>query len=146
MVNAIHARYNYSLILARISLSLKSWYSWMSAGSRAAQRRARASCAVPAEEGREHEGSGLPHTLSPRPLQSLFPSPAPHTPLTSSPTLIGEPPQLGRRTRSPSLTEQGTTLPSWVAPGPTAMTVASGRGDWVAVEGRKMPVAVFCSG
>lgn len=32
------------------------------------------------------------------------------------------------------------------APGPTAMTVASGRGDWVAVEGRKMPEAVFCGG
>ena len=31
-------------------------------------------------------------------------------------------------------------------PGPTAMTVASGRGLFVADVGRKMPVAVFCSG
>jgi hypothetical protein len=30
------------------------------------------------------------------------------------------------------------------APGPTAITVASGRGLFVADVGRKMPVAVFC--
>lgn len=38
-------------------------------------------------------------------------------------------------------------LPSLLgAPGPTAMTVASGRGLVVADVGRKMPVAVFCLG
>ncbi len=105
------------------------------------------SCAVPAEErGRGTRAAGYR-----TPSHLVLFSPSFHRlhrtlSLTSSPTLIGEPPQLGRRTRSPSLTEQGTTLPSWVAPGPTAMTVASGRGDWVADEGRKMPVAVFCSG
>lgn len=31
------------------------------------------------------------------------------------------------------------------APGPTATTVASGRGEEVEVEGRKMPEAVFCA-
>lgn len=67
--------------------------------------------------------------------------------LTSSPTLMGLPPHPGSRTRSPALTLVGTTLPSLPgAPGPTAMTVASGRGVWVAAEGRKRPEAVFCAG
>ena len=64
--------------------------------------------------------------------------------LTSSPSLMGLPPQPGRRTRSPAFTLVGTTLPSLsAAPGPTAMTVASGRGWLVVDEGRKMPLAVF---
>lgn len=63
---------------------------------------------------------------------------------TSSPTLIGFPPHPGRRTRSPGFTAVGTTLPSLSgAPGPTAMTVASGSGVLVVDDGRKMPVAVF---
>jgi hypothetical protein len=38
------------------------------------------------------------------------------------------------------------SLPSLsVAPGPTAMTVASGSGELVADVGRKRPVAVFCT-
>ena len=66
--------------------------------------------------------------------------------LTSSPTLIGFPPQPGNKTLSPGWTEIGATVPSLLgAPGPTAMTVASGRGEVVAEEGRKMPVAVFCA-
>lgn len=71
----------------------------------------------------------------------------PRPKLTSSPTLMLCPPQLGRRTLSPTLTETGWTAPSLLgAPGPVAMTLASGRGELVADEGRKMPVAVFCSG
>lgn|SRR6266702_1132957 len=63
---------------------------------------------------------------------------------TSSPTLIELPPQPGSSTRSPALTDVGTTLPSlFGAPGPTAMTVASGRGLDVADVGRKIPFAVF---
>ena len=63
---------------------------------------------------------------------------------TSSPSLIELPPQPGRRTRSPALTDGGTTFPCLLgAPGPTAMTVASGRGEVVAEEGRKIPDAVF---
>lgn len=66
-------------------------------------------------------------------------------PHTSSPTLIEFPPHPGRRTRSPALTTVGMTTPSLLgAPGPTAMTVASGRGLLVAEVGRKIPVAVFC--
>lgn len=64
--------------------------------------------------------------------------------LTSSPTLIGLPPQPGKSTRSPAFTVVGTTLPSlFGAPGPTAITVASGSGLFVALDGKKMPVAVF---
>ena len=64
---------------------------------------------------------------------------------TSSPTLMELPPQPGKRTRSPGFTLVGTTLPSlFGAPGPTAMTVASGRGLDVEDEGRNMPDAVFC--
>lgn len=64
--------------------------------------------------------------------------------LASSPTFIELPPQPGSKTRSPALTFGGTTLPSlsW-APGPTAMTVASGRGLLVADVGKKIPDAVF---
>ena len=63
---------------------------------------------------------------------------------TSSPTLIELPPQPGRRTRSPAFTFVGTTLPSLSgAPGPVAMTVASGSGLLVADAGRKTPDAVF---
>lgn len=66
---------------------------------------------------------------------------------TSSPSLMGLPPQPGSKTLSPTLTETGVTTPSLlVAPGPTAMTVASGRGEEVADEGRKIPVAVFYIG
>ncbi len=55
---------------------------------------------------------------------------------SSSPTLIELPPQLGKRTLSPDLTEVGTTLPSLSgAPGPVAMTLASGRGEEAAEEG-----------
>ena len=65
---------------------------------------------------------------------------------TSSPILIELPPQPGSRTLSPALTETGITAPSlFGAPGPTAMTVASGSGEEVAEVGRKMPVAVFWS-
>lgn len=39
-----------------------------------------------------------------------------------------------------------TTLTLFGAPGPTEITVASGRGLEVAEEGRKMPVAVFLGG
>lgn len=64
--------------------------------------------------------------------------------LTSSPTLIGDPPHPGNKTLSPTLTETACKTPSlFGAPGPTAMTVASGRGDAVAEEGRNRPVAVF---
>jgi len=64
---------------------------------------------------------------------------------TSSPTLIELPPHPGNSTRSPALTLVGTTLPSlFGAPGPTAITVASGNGELVEDEGRKIPDAVFC--
>jgi hypothetical protein len=63
---------------------------------------------------------------------------------TSSPTLIALPPHPGRRTRSPAWTDILTILPSLsVAPGPTEMTVASGKGEFVADVGRNRPVAVF---
>jgi hypothetical protein len=64
--------------------------------------------------------------------------------LTSSPTLIGDPPHPGNKTLSPTFTDTACKTPSlFGAPGPTAMTVASGSGDEVAEEGRKRPVAVF---
>ena len=64
--------------------------------------------------------------------------------VTSSPTLIGLPPHPGNRTLSPTFTDTACTTPSLLgAPGPTAMTVASGSGEAVADEGRKIPVAVF---
>lgn len=57
------------------------------------------------------------------------------------------PPHPGKRTLSPALTLTGTTSPDLLgAPGPTATTVASGRGVDVADVGRKRPVAVFCQG
>lgn len=59
---------------------------------------------------------------------------------------MGFPPHPGSRTRSPAFTLTGTIVPfEFGAPGPTAITVASGRGLEVAEDGRKMPVAVFCS-
>lgn len=65
--------------------------------------------------------------------------------LTSSPTFIELPPHPGSNTRSPAFTAVGTMSPFLLgAPGPTAMTVASGRGLFVTEVGRKMPVAVFC--
>ena len=65
---------------------------------------------------------------------------------TSSPTLIAFPPQPGNNTRSPALTEVGTIRPSLSgAPGPTAITVASGSGLDVAEVGRNIPDAVFCA-
>lgn len=64
--------------------------------------------------------------------------------LTSSPSLIELPPHPGRRTLSPVLTVVGTTFPSLSgAPGPTAITVASGKGLVVDDWGRKIPEAVF---
>jgi len=49
--------------------------------------------------------------------------------LTSSPSLIEFPPHPGRRTLSPVLTVVGTIFPLLSgAPGPTAITVASGKG------------------
>ena len=58
--------------------------------------------------------------------------------------MIEFPPQPGNNTLSPGFTLIGNTLPSFVvAPGPTAMTVASGRGPFVDEEGKKIPVAVF---
>lgn len=49
--------------------------------------------------------------------------------LTSSPSLMEFPPHPGRRTLSPALTVVGTIFPSLSgAPGPTAITVASGKG------------------
>ena len=65
--------------------------------------------------------------------------------LTSSPTLILLPPHPGNNTRSPSFTETGTTSPVFEegAPGPTAMTVASGMVVVVDEEGMKRPEAVF---
>ena len=63
---------------------------------------------------------------------------------TSSPTLIALPPQPGNNTRSPALTDVGTTWPSlFGAPGPTAITVASGSGLDVAEVGRNIPDDVF---
>jgi len=63
---------------------------------------------------------------------------------TSSPTLIALPPQPGNRTLSPALTDVGIMRPSlFGAPGPTAITVASGSGLDVAEVGRNIPVAVF---
>ena len=53
----------------------------------------------------------------------------PYMTLASSPSLIEFPPHPGRRTLSPALTAVGTTFPSLSgAPGPTAITVASGSG------------------
>ena len=65
--------------------------------------------------------------------------------LTSSPTLILLPPHPGNNTLSPSFTETGTTSPvlDEGAPGPTAMTVASGMVVVVEEEGMKRPEAVF---
>lgn len=64
---------------------------------------------------------------------------------TSSPSLIEFPPHPGSSTLSPGLTWVGTILPLLSgAPGPTAITVASGKGLFVAEAGRKIPVAVFC--
>ena len=63
---------------------------------------------------------------------------------TSSPTLIALPPQPGKSTLSPALTDVGIMRPSlFGAPGPTAITVASGSGLDVAEVGRNIPVAVF---
>ena len=63
---------------------------------------------------------------------------------TSSPTLIVFPPQPGNKTLSPALTAVGTIRPSlFGAPGPTAITVASGSGLDVAELGRNIPDAVF---
>ena len=63
---------------------------------------------------------------------------------TSSPTFIALPPQPGNKTLSPALTDVGTTRPSLSgAPGPTAITVASGSGLDVAEVGRNIPDAVF---
>jgi hypothetical protein len=65
---------------------------------------------------------------------------------TSSPTFIEFPPQLGSSTRSPAFTLGVTSFPflSWI-PGPTAMTVASGRLPEVAEVGKNNPEAVFCN-
>jgi hypothetical protein len=65
---------------------------------------------------------------------------------TSSPTFIEFPPQLGSSTRSPAFTLGVTSFPflSWM-PGPTAMTVASGRLPEVAEVGKNNPEAVFCN-
>jgi hypothetical protein len=64
---------------------------------------------------------------------------------TSSPALIALPPQPGNKTLSPALTDVGTTRPSLSgAPGPTAITVASGSGLDVAEVGRNIPDEVFC--
>jgi hypothetical protein len=72
------------------------------------------------------------------------PAPAPSQ-LTSSPTLTPTPPKPGSITRSPSLTEMGTILPSRPgAPGPTARTMPSGGGVELPAEGRNSPEAVFC--
>ncbi len=63
---------------------------------------------------------------------------------TSSPTLIALAPQPGNKTLSPALTDVGTTRPSSSgAPGPTAITVASGSGLDVADVRRNIPDAVF---
>jgi hypothetical protein len=81
-----------------------------------------------------------------RTLDSTLPIPKRKFVRTSSPTLIGFPPHPGNRTRSPAFTLVGTTFPSlFGAPGPTAMTIASGSGLLVAEDGRKIPVAVFCA-
>lgn len=66
---------------------------------------------------------------------------------SSSPTLIWLPPHDGSSTLSPGFTLVGTTWPSLLgAPGPAAMTEASGMGVELDDEGRKMPVAVLVSG
>lgn len=65
---------------------------------------------------------------------------------SSSPTLIVWPPKLGRRTLSPVFTLVGIAFPFLsLAPGPTAMTCASGLFFSVADAGKKMPEAV-CEG
>ena len=65
---------------------------------------------------------------------------------SSSPTLIVWPPKLGRRTLSPVFTLVGIAFPFLsLAPGPTAMTCASGLFFSVADVGKKMPEAV-CEG
>jgi hypothetical protein len=54
------------------------------------------------------------------------------------------PPQPGKSTRSPACTDMETIFPSLsVAPGPTAMTVASGNGVFVDDVGRNRPDEVF---
>jgi len=66
---------------------------------------------------------------------------------SSSPSLIEFPPHPGRSTLSPVLTAVGTILPSLSgAPGPTAITVASGKGLLVDDWGRKMPEVVVVLG
>jgi len=66
---------------------------------------------------------------------------------SSSPSLIEFPPHPGRRILSPALTVVGMIFPFLSgAPGPTAITVASGKGVVVDAWGRKMPEAVFVSG
>ena len=105
--------YSYSLMVAKISLSLNRWNSCCSARPEASQTT--------------------------KTLWNVS-----DAKLTSSPSFIEFPPQLGNRTRSPIFTDTGCTTPSLSgAPGPMAITVASGSGEEVDEEGRKMPVEVF---
>jgi hypothetical protein len=54
------------------------------------------------------------------------------------------PPQLGNKTRSPALTLGATSFPFRSGrPGPTAITVASGKVPEVAEVGNNRPEAVF---
>lgn len=101
---------------------------------------------VPVETALNASGYNELLSCHPKYRQLIAISSQPETaqPLTSSPTLIGFPPQPGNNTRSPGCTETEATTPSlFGAPGPTAMTVASGKGEEVADEGRKIPVEVF---
>jgi len=71
------------------------------------------------------------------PHQHQTPRPEEEILRTSSPTLIGFPPQPGKSTLSPALTDGDTTFPALSrAPGPTAITVASGSGVDVDDEGK----------
>lgn len=102
-----------------ISLSRKMWYS----------------CVNPTTS----------NSISHRPPLSHRNPPPGTRQLTSSPTLTGSPPNPGRTTRSPSLTEGAIRSPlrPWT-PGPTARTRPSGGGGPAAAEGRNRPEAVFC--
>ena len=110
--------HSYSSILAKISESLKRKYSYKKKN----EKKNPQSTFHPTQQDGPREKEGR----------------------TSSPSLIALPPQPGNNTLSPVLTDVGTTCPSlFGAPGPTAITVASGSGLDVADVGRKIPVAVF---
>lgn len=129
--------FNHSWIFARISESRNKWYSYTSNTSQQTTSQLHHP-----QKSASHPTATRRNPTQIKPKQEKREKKT----LTSSPTLIGFPPHPGSRTRSPGFTDVGTTLPSLSgAPGPTAITVASGSGVLVVDDGRKMPVAVFWS-